>query len=359
MDVFERLVGQEKAVATLRAHLAHPVHAFLFHGPAGANVHDAMVSFAAALQCPVGGCGSCDVCRRVLTGAEADVIEAQREGVSWLIDDVHEIERVARRRPLSCPYVVVLIDEVELTVGPGNPSAAALLKTLEEPPSRTIFLLGVNDLSDELATIESRCVTIPVAALSAADIGEILQREEVDPEVATVSADASGGDLERARLLARDPGVASRQALWRSVPERLDGTASGAMRLVDEIHAAIDDALQPLQERQAAEERRRSEETAGSRRRSGPPRADVERRHRREVRRARIDELRFGLVTLTQVYRQRVGDAVFSPPDPRVDQRMEISMAALEVVELAYRRTSTTLDEVLLLSDLFLQLGRL
>ena len=359
MDVLDRLVGQERATSALRAHLERPVHAYLFHGPAGSNIRDAMLSFAASLQCPRGGCGACDVCRQVLDGVEPDVIEASRSGTTWLLDDVHEIERVARRRPLSCPYVVILVNEVDLMVGGASPSAPALLKTLEEPPSRTIFLLGSTNLPEELVTVVSRCVEIPLDGLNDGQIEQILIADGVTPTTAALSAQASGGDLERARRLAHDPGVAQRYELWASLPDRFDGTAAGAMTLVDAVHGAIDSALAPLEERQAEELRRRTSDADAGGRRGGVPKAEMERRHRRESRRVRTEELRFGIVTLTRVFRERMVVSLDSPDSSRNQQRLATSLDALTILDEAYRRTFTTMDEVLLLSDLLLALGRL
>ena len=96
-DVFDVLIGQDAAAAMLRQHVASPVHAYLFTGPAGSSLHDALVSFAAALQCPDNGCGTCSTCRRVLQGSDTDVYFAQRSGVSWRVDELREAERVSRR----------------------------------------------------------------------------------------------------------------------------------------------------------------------------------------------------------------------------------------------------------------------
>ena len=70
-DVFETLVGQESAVAAMRQFVKAPVHAYLFSGPVGSSLHDAVVAFAAALQCPDNGCGHCESCRLVLSDADA------------------------------------------------------------------------------------------------------------------------------------------------------------------------------------------------------------------------------------------------------------------------------------------------
>ena len=60
-----------------------------------------MVTFAAALQCPENGCGHCEICRLVLSDADADVYFAERAGLSWRIDELREADRVSRRRPLG------------------------------------------------------------------------------------------------------------------------------------------------------------------------------------------------------------------------------------------------------------------
>ena len=146
-DVFTRLVGQDRAVAAMRQYARNPVHAYLFTGPAGASVRDSLIAFAAALQCPRNGCGECDICRLVLAEQDADVYFAERSGVSWRMEEIREAERVARRRPLGEGYQIVVIEDVELTTTGASPSAPALLKSLEEPPARTIFLLSAEELS--------------------------------------------------------------------------------------------------------------------------------------------------------------------------------------------------------------------
>ena len=100
-DVFDALVGQETAVAAMRQYVKAPVHAYLFSGPVGSSLHDTVLTFAAALQCPENGCGHCEICRLVLSDADADVYFAERAGLSWRIDELREADRVSRRRPLG------------------------------------------------------------------------------------------------------------------------------------------------------------------------------------------------------------------------------------------------------------------
>jgi DNA polymerase-3 subunit delta' len=95
-DVFDRLVGQDRAVAAMRQYARHPVHAYLFSGPVGSSLHDTVVAFAAALQCPDCGCGTCEACRLVLSMNDTDVYFAERAGVSWRIDELREADRLRR-----------------------------------------------------------------------------------------------------------------------------------------------------------------------------------------------------------------------------------------------------------------------
>jgi DNA polymerase-3 subunit delta' len=103
-DVFDRLVGQDRAVAAMRQYARHPVHAYLFSGPAGSSLHDTVVAFAAALQCREHGCAACETCRLVLGEKDADVHFAVRAGLSWRIDELREADRVSRRHPLGRGY---------------------------------------------------------------------------------------------------------------------------------------------------------------------------------------------------------------------------------------------------------------
>ena len=149
-DVFDALVGQELAVAAMRQYVKAPVHAYLLSGPVGSSLHDTALTFAAALQCPLNGCGTCETCRLVLSEGDADVSFAERAGLSWRIDELREAERVSRRRPLGPGYQIVVIEDVELTTTGASPSAPALLKSLEETPTRTIFLLTAEDVPPAL-----------------------------------------------------------------------------------------------------------------------------------------------------------------------------------------------------------------
>ncbi|MBW4029190.1 MAG: hypothetical protein HIU57_00740 [Acidobacteria bacterium] len=364
-DVFDRLVGQDQAVAVLRHHARHPVHAYLFTGPAGSNINDAVTAFAAALQCRDFGCGTCEICRKVLDHVDPDVHVAERAGVTWRVDELREIDRVSRRRPLGPGYQVMVVPEVELTVTGAAPSAPALLKSLEEPPARTIFVLTADDLPDALATIVSRCVEVKFQAMSEADLIVALRRDGATPDAAHAVARAARGNLSRARVLMRDPGLGERLATWRDVPERLNGTAAVALEIATEISGAIDAALAPLVSMHADDLARRVREAKDVGQRSVANRKEIEAQFKREQRRFRLEELRFGLSVVSGVYRDRmVGalgelDETSATTEGRAHYRVATSLRALELLVEANERLSTTIDEGLLLADLMLSLARL
>ncbi|NNN09158.1 MAG: hypothetical protein HKL85_08205 [Acidimicrobiaceae bacterium] len=364
-DVFDALVGQDRAVAALRQHVRHPVHAYLFSGPTGSNVNDAVVAFAAALQCRQFGCGTCESCRKVLQHVDPDVHVAERAGVSWRVDDLREVDRISRRRPLGAGYQVMIINDIDLTVSGAAPSAPALLKSLEEPPTKTIFLLTAEEVSDALDTIVSRCVEIKFQAMSEADLEEALRRDGASAEVAQTAARSAGGNLTRARVLVRDPSLGDRLDTWRSVPEHLKGTASGAARIALEISSAIDAAMAPLEVMHAEEIARRTREAKDVGLRSVGNRKEIEAQFKREERRFRAEELHFGLSVLTGVYRDRMMTALIEleksgdSTEGRAHYRVSSSLQALDILVETNDRLSTNIDESLLLVDLMLALSQL
>ncbi len=357
-DVFDSLVGQESAVTAMRQYVKAPVHAYLLSGPVGSSLHDAVLTFAAALQCPQNGCGHCDICRLVLSENDADVYFAERAGLSWRIDELREADRVSRRRPLGVGYQIVIIEDVELTTTGASPSAPALLKSLEETPTRTIFLLTAEDVPPELDTIASRCVELKLKGLSEEGIAEVLVREGATALAARAAASAANGNLRRARILGRDDELAQRIAQWRSVPDRLNGTPATSAALATEIARALDDAIAPLRQMQDEEMALRVQESRQMGQRSVSNRRDTEAQFKREQRRFRIDELRFGLTALTNVYRDRMVESLEGSElgEARDQYRVGASIRAISVLSEASERLSSNIDETLLLNDLMLSL---
>jgi DNA polymerase-3 subunit delta' len=312
-SLFAEVVGQDSAVSLLRQSSRAPVHAYLVTGPGGVGERELSRGFAAALLCPSGGCGQCDTCRRVLSGVHPDLIEMQRTGAALRVPEAQEILRLAQRRPFEARRQVLVIGDVHLA----RLSAPVLLKTLEEPPSSTFFVLLSEGIPPELETLSSRCMTVELGPVPRGALVEWLGATGVPGELVEEIADASSGSLDRARLLAGDPSFAARLELWRSVPDRLDGSGSVVASVAGELMASVEEAVGPLRTRHRQELEVLTAAPPGERSASG--RKEMEDRHRREERRWRTDALRAGLAILAGAYRdQLVADATDAPVGTRL-----------------------------------------
>ncbi len=154
--LFEGVIGQDDAVAALRAAARNPVHAYLFRGPEGNGGLAAAHGFAAALLCPEGGCGHCATCRGALAGTDPDLHVIRRSGASLSKDTMRQVVALAQRRPLAAARQVIVVLEMHLVLE----RAPVLLKTLEEPPGQTVFILLADELTPDLTTIASRCAEV-------------------------------------------------------------------------------------------------------------------------------------------------------------------------------------------------------
>lgn len=340
-----RVVGQSEALAVLAASVAAPVHAYLFHGPPGSGKRDAALAFAAALTCPNGGDGSCMSCQDVLAGRHSDVVVVERQGAAIAVGEARTVAGLAQRTPRRGPRQVLVLTDFHLV----DEAAPALLKTIEEPPASTVFLVLADAVPATLTTIASRCVSVPFHALDEATLEQHLIDEGVDPPTAAAAAAGAGGRLDRARLLAGDPGFVARQERWRAVPDRLDGTGATVAVLTEELLAAAEELVEVLKARQAAEldEAKAAAERAGERAVSG--RQAIEDRHRREQRRVRTDELRAGLATLAGAYRARLGAALPAP-------ELAGALARCAAIDEAAAALVRNPNETLLLQALLLSL---
>jgi DNA polymerase III subunit delta' len=353
-DVFDQLLGQASAVRALRRHVQRPVHAYFLAGSAGAPFDEAARLFATALQCPENGCGHCESCVTGLRDSNADIITATRTGVSWSVDDLREIDRRARQRPLSVPHEIIIMHDVQLAIG----SIAALLKTIEEPAPRAIFILTGEAHVPELTTIYSRCVEVALAPLSNEALVEMLVRDGASRDVADIAARAANGDIRRAKVLTNDPEVLTRLELWRSLPQHLDGSLHAAMRVVHELEESLKEALAPLKAIQEEEYQAMTAMAKAMGQRATLSKKEAEVIHRREQRKFVNEEVKFGLATLTSVYRARLHDVVQG--DDALSQRQTAaSLTALDALAVAHGRLATTLDMSLLLSDLVIELASL
>lgn len=349
VPVLDRLMGQPQALAILKASLAAPVHAYLLHGPAGAGKSDAARAFAAALVCPSGGCGVCPSCHDVAGGLHPDVTTIEREGASISVDEAREIAMVAQRSPNVAQRQVVILNDFHLVAN----AAPALLKTIEEPPATTVFIVLADALVAGLVTIASRCVPVPFVTLSIDTVTQVLIADGVDNELAAEVAAVSQGNIDRARLLINDGGFHERQERWRQIPDRLDGTGAAVALVVGEVLTSFDEILDVLKERQKRELLDLNEAAKQAGERSVRGLKAIEDRHKREQRRVRTDELRAGLGALADVYRTKL-----AAPNIAV-RRITPLVNACQAIDESTSYLSRNPNETLLLQALFLLLGDL
>jgi DNA polymerase-3 subunit delta' len=342
-SVFDDVVGQESAVASLRAAVEAPVHAYLLVGPPGSGKRTSAAAFAAALLCPYGGCGTCDVCRRALAGVHPDVILVERSGPSITVDQAREVRRLALRSPNEGSRKVLVLTDFHLV----REAASVLLKVLEEPPPSTVFVILAEQLPPELVTIASRCVQVDFGPLSPEQISAALVGEGVDVDVAASVAAVAGGRLDRARLLVNDPGFVARREAWRAVPGRLDGTGAAVAVVASDLAELLGAAGVAAMEARHAAERAELEDRVERTGERGAGRKVLADRHKRELRRLRHDELRFGLAGLAGVYGEALADGSADAAS------CIVAVAAIQAAAEAMVRNPT---ESLLLQDLLLRL---
>jgi DNA polymerase-3 subunit delta' len=255
MTVWDALIGQDDAVSVLRASArasadlvaGRPVppgtvaHAWLFVGPAGSGRSVAARAYAAALQCErvdEPGCGECSACHTVLAGSHPDVRVVVPEGLSIKVSETREVVQASARLPVLGRWQVVIIEDSDRL---GERAFNALLKAVEEPSPRTVFLLcSPSAHPDDIAvTIRSRCRLIGLRTPPAAAVAEVLMRDGVDEHTAAWAAAAGQGHVGRSRRLARDEAARAHRAEVLAIPASLTSLRA-CMRAAEQLLAAAD-----------------------------------------------------------------------------------------------------------------------
>src|ERR1700719_930946 len=207
---FSDLVGQEHVTETLGNAIKNDrvAHAYIFSGARGVGKTTAARILAKALNCVHGPtatpCGECDSCREIAAGTSLGVIEidaASNRG----IDQIRELREMVRYAPPSSRSKVVILDEAHMLTGEAS---NALLKTLEEPPDRVIFVMATTQPEDLVDTIRSRSQHFHFRALTFGEITtrleEIAQKENLKIDagaLAVISRMAEGSMRDALSLL--------------------------------------------------------------------------------------------------------------------------------------------------------------
>ncbi|WP_046733334.1 DNA polymerase III subunit delta' [Streptomyces humi] len=333
MTVWDDLVGQERVSEVLTAaardadalvtavaadrpppESSKMTHAWLFTGPPGAGRDQTARAFAAALQCVSSdralggtpGCGFCDGCHTALVGTHADVTTVAAVGAEILVKDMRDTVRKSYTSPANGRWQIILVEDAERL---NEKSANAVLKAVEEPAPRTVWLLCAPSLEDVLPTIRSRCRHLNLRTPSVEAVADMLvRREGIEPEAAANAARATQGHVDRARRLATDPAARERRAAVLRLPLRLDEVGACLKAAQELVDAAGEDAKQ-LAEEMDGKETEELKAALGAAQGGRLPRGtagvmkDLEDMQKRRRTRTQRDSLDVALTDLTGFYR--------------------------------------------------------
>jgi DNA polymerase-3 subunit delta' len=311
VSVWDQLAGQEAVVGQLQAAVAGGMtHAWLFTGPPGSGRSVAARAFAAALLCENGGCGVCPSCRQVRAGTHADLLLVRPEGLSYGVKQTRDLVLRAAGAPAGGRWLVVLFEDADRCT---EQAANALLKAIEEPAPRTVWLLCAPSAEDLVTTIRSRCRVVTLRVPPSEAVARVLtERDGIDHDRALAAARAAQGHVGRARRLVTDPSAAARRAAVLQVPVQatsLGPALAVAAALVksaeDEAKSVTEQLDEPEREalRQAFGEGSTGKGVAKAMRGVAGAMKDLEDRQKSRATRVKRDTLDGALLDLAAFYR--------------------------------------------------------
>ena len=337
-SVWSGLVGQAPLVVTLERAVAGTDmnHAWLFTGPPGSGRSNAAVAFAAALQCEQGGCGECHACRTALAGSHADVSVTRTEKLSIGVDEVRDLVRRASLAPVGHRWQIMIVEDADRLT---EQAANALLKSIEEPTARTVWLLCAPTVEDVLPTIRSRCRLVVLRTPSPPDVAEFLTRRDDVPEaIASFAARASQGHIGRARALARDEGTRNRRRAVVSIPTTLNSLGA-CMNAAASLFDTTKEEAEAITAGLDADEKHDLDESYGVVERGRRPRSyspalrELEKGQKLRAKRRHLDVIDRGMMDMVSVYRDAIALQT-GAKSALVNEEMRV-----DLVELASRST--------------------
>ncbi|MCB0907155.1 MAG: DNA polymerase III subunit delta' [Nocardioidaceae bacterium] len=333
MTVWDTLVGQAPVVAALRAAVSGRgmTHSWLFTGPPGSGRSNAALAFAAALQCPDGGCGECQDCHLSLVGSHPDVTVVRTDKLSIGVDEVRDLVRRAALAPVGAARQVMVIEDSDRLT---EQAANALLKAIEEPTEHTVWLLCAPTVEDVLPTIRSRCRFVGLTTPTTADVTAYLMRVDgVAEALASYAARASQGHIGRARALARDEATRNRRRDVVAYPVRL--TSLGAcLNAASNFHEVTQEEAQAITDDLDARDKVDLDAAYGVVERGRRPReyapalAAMQKAHKTRAKRRHLDVIDRGLMDLASVYRDAIS-LTMGAPSGLINEEMRGEIAEL------------------------------
>ena len=289
-----------------RAVAGEMTHAWLFTGPPGSGRSNTAVAFAAALQCEQGGCGQCHSCHEVAVGSHPDVRVTRTEKLSIGVDEVRELVRTSALAPVGRRWQVMVVEDADRLT---DQAANALLKAIEEPTERTVWLLCAPTVEDVLPTIRSRTRLVVLSTPSVDDVTDFLVRAEgLGVETASYAARASQGHIGRARALARDEDTRRRRREVVAIPGRLSSLGA-CMASAADLHDLAKEEADALTSDHDQREKSELDRAYGVVERGRRPREyspalrDMEKSQKTRAKRRHLDVVDRGLMDLVSVYR--------------------------------------------------------
>ena len=271
IDVFDSLAPGTVAHTMLydaacaaRRHEDGPAltHSWLFTGPPGAGRSTAALAFAASLVCmndDVVGCGHCDACRAALGGSHPDVTHVVPQELTLRVSEVRDLIKVASTLPTEAPWRILIIEDADRL---RNEGANAFLKTVEEPPARTIIVLCAPSTEDMVVTLRSRCRHVYIPTPSVESVARVLMGQGVAQAPAMLAASATNQHIGRARHLATTKQAQVLRAQVLNVAE-LVYHGDVAFRTVSGLFEAIEAEVAASLEAKEAEEKVKLEQALG------------------------------------------------------------------------------------------------
>lgn len=322
MTIWDTLVGQGPTITALRQAASGQgmTHAWLFTGPPGSGRSNAAIAFAAALECPQAGLGpdcpgTCHACHTVLNGSHADVSVIRTQKLSIGVDEVRDLVRRAALSPMGDRWQILIVEDADRLT---DQACNALLKAIEEPNGRTLWMLCAPTVEDVLPTIRSRCRLVTLSTPTVAEVAGFLGARGVAEPLASYAARASQGHIGRAKALAFDEAVRTRRQEVVTIPARLSNLGrcmDAAARLAITAKEEADAITADLDAREKAdidaaygvvERGRRPREY-------GPALAALEKAQKTRAKRRHLDMVDRGLTDLVSVYRDAIALATGAP----------------------------------------------